>query len=86
MMAVLSKSQKGKKMEVTHESIIGLMPTTTTSVDVAVAGNKCVNGNNWLIQVLGRQSDILPNPSGVGKNVLSGNRIHLGARCVPCWI
>ena len=43
MMAVLSKSQKGKKMEVTHESIIGLMPMTTTSVDIAVPENKCVN-------------------------------------------
>jgi len=30
-------------MEVTHESIIGLMPTTTTSVDIAVPENKCVN-------------------------------------------
>lgn len=34
----------------------------------------------WFIQVLGGQADMLPYPSGAGKNVSFGNRICLGAR------
>ena len=65
-------------------SITGLVPTTATFADIAIPGNKCLEWNYWLIQVLSRQSDMLPDTSGMGKNVSFGNSIHLGARCMPC--
>lgn len=65
-------------------SITGLVPTTATFADIAIPGNKCLEWNYWWIQVLSRQSDMLPDTSGMGKNVSFGNSIHLGARCTPC--